>query len=75
MPAMVEFPCFHLSRAIVFPHWGNKKGSLHTNKTAHVDNAMLKFPARSLCSLFALLPLFIHLILQGRKVNWVLIST
>lgn len=69
MPAMAEFPCFHLSLATVFPYLGLQK-SLHTDKTAHVANA--KFGPQS--SLSALLPLFIHLILQGGKVSWVLLS-
>lgn len=52
--------------------WGyKKKSSVHTDKTAHVNNVMLQFQAHS--SLSAHLLLLIHLILFCRGVSWVLI--
>ena len=44
------------------------------SRNSSVDNAMLRFQAQSLSSLSAHLLLFIHLILQGSEVSWVLVS-
>lgn len=71
---MVVFPCFHLFLLQFSLIWGHKKGSLHTEKTAPVANAMLPFQTPSFPPLSVHLPLCIHLILQGREVSRVLVS-